>query len=56
MESIGLPLDDFDFGIDPFQSAGADGEVAVVQDSIFIATQSLDELAHPALSLLSTLV
>jgi len=46
MKAIRLPLDDFDLVIDSLQLPGMNGIVAVIQDSIPVATQSLGKLGH----------
>jgi hypothetical protein len=44
MEAIRLPLDNFDRVIDPFQLPVMNRMIAVIQDSIPVATQGLGEL------------
>jgi len=46
MEAIGLPFDDFDLVIDPFQLSGMNRIVAVIQDSVPVATQGFGKLDH----------
>jgi hypothetical protein len=46
MEAIGLPFDDFDLVIDSFQLSGMNWIVAVIQDSVPVATQGFGKLDH----------
>lgn len=43
METIGFTFNDFDFVIDPFQFAGMDGIITMIQDTIAIAFKHLSE-------------
>jgi len=46
MEAISLPLDDFDLVIHSLQSPVMDRIIAVIEDTISVATQGLDKLRH----------
>jgi len=46
MEAISLPLDDFDLVIHSLQSPRMDRIIAVIEDTISVATQGLGELRH----------
>ena len=46
MESIGFSLDDLDFVVGAFQWTGPDGELAMVQDSVFEESRACNEPVH----------
>ena len=46
MESVGFTLNDFYLVIYPFQFSGVDGVIAVVKDTVSIASQRVCEFGH----------
>jgi len=48
MKAVGLALDDFDLVVHPFQLAGVDGVVTVVQDAVAMTIEHLSKFVQGA--------
>jgi hypothetical protein len=49
MVAVSLAFDNLDFVVDPFQFAGVDGVVTVVEDPVAVPLQHLGELVQSAM-------
>ena len=49
VKAVGLAFDDLDLVVDPFQFAGVDGVVTVVEDPVAVPLQHLGKLVQSAM-------